>query len=371
MHPTQRAAERRGKIRACGGRLLLFPSCMTQMLLLPDPRPLVELLGAEFFRQAPERPGIYLMLDSKDTVLYVGKAKNLKKRLGNYRVANPDRLPRRHLRLLRAVHRIELRECADEAGALASESELLRSLRPRFNRAGTWPGRQYVLLWQVTNDAVVLAVSQVSSDGPAQPSPALRDHQKDGARTFLSASSPDIIAGRRLTEGCFPFHVAADGNSDGSRAGAGAPDILAPRPLGALERCAGGSTLTFSCHGPLGTGAFQLRGALVRLLWCLFHPERGLAGMPDGWFYGRFGELTTITRPASLPLACGSLPDSFSTAAERMEGLFSGQSAEFADWVREHTSPALSRFDLAIVEEDLEMITGSPLAVTDHKTTDH
>jgi len=55
------------------------------------------------------------MRDAMDAVLYVGKAKNLRKRLGSYRVANPDRMPRRHLRMLRAVVRIELRECDDEA----------------------------------------------------------------------------------------------------------------------------------------------------------------------------------------------------------------------------------------------------------------
>jgi excinuclease ABC subunit C len=80
------------------------------------------------------------MRDQADTVLYVGKAKNLRKRLSSYRVANPDRLRRRHLRLLRVVQRIELRPCDSEASALASESTLLRTLRPQFNRAGTWPG---------------------------------------------------------------------------------------------------------------------------------------------------------------------------------------------------------------------------------------
>ena len=75
-----------------------------------------------------------------EEVLYVGKAKCLRKRLASYRVANPDRLPRRHLRLLRAVTQIDLEECADEAAALAREAELLRSLRPPFNRAGMWRG---------------------------------------------------------------------------------------------------------------------------------------------------------------------------------------------------------------------------------------
>jgi excinuclease ABC subunit C len=63
----------------------------------------------------PESPGVYLMRDTADSVLYVGKAKNLRKRLGSYRVANPDRMPRRHLRMLRAVARIECQECPDES----------------------------------------------------------------------------------------------------------------------------------------------------------------------------------------------------------------------------------------------------------------
>lgn len=131
---------------------------MSQLLLFPDPRPLVERLGATFFRSAPECPGVYLMRDQQDTVLYVGKAKNLRKRLGSYRVANPDRVPRRHLRLLRSVARIELERCTDEASALNREAELLRSLRPRFNRAGTWPGNPKYLLWRKTESAFELAI---------------------------------------------------------------------------------------------------------------------------------------------------------------------------------------------------------------------
>jgi hypothetical protein len=66
---------------------------MGQMLLIPDPKPLDERLGQKFFRKAPKRPGVYLMRDAEDNVLYVGKAKNLQQRLRNYRIANPDRCP--------------------------------------------------------------------------------------------------------------------------------------------------------------------------------------------------------------------------------------------------------------------------------------
>src|SRR5437879_3630385 len=71
---------------------------------------------------------------------------------GVYRVANPDRLGRRHLRLLRSVKRIELQECDSEASALAKEASLLRNLRPRFNRSGTWPSSPQYLTWRLSKN---------------------------------------------------------------------------------------------------------------------------------------------------------------------------------------------------------------------------
>jgi excinuclease UvrABC nuclease subunit len=131
----------------------------SQTLLFPDPRPLVERLGPDFFRQLTDRPGVYLMQDAAGVVLYVGKAKNLRQRLGHYRVANPDRLGRRHLRLLRQVARIELQECADEIAALVREAELLRALKPKFNRAGVWPATPRFLVWRWAGRTLELAIS--------------------------------------------------------------------------------------------------------------------------------------------------------------------------------------------------------------------
>lgn len=137
----------------------------SQPLLFPDPRPLVERLGREFFRQVPEVPGVYLMRDAAEAVLYVGKAKNLRKRLTSYRVANPDRMPRRHLRMVRAVERIELQACADETAALARESELLLALKPKFNRAGTWPATPRFLVWRPIAQDLELAVTETPEAG--------------------------------------------------------------------------------------------------------------------------------------------------------------------------------------------------------------
>jgi len=45
---------------------------MGQLLRIPDPRPLDQRLGRTFFRQASRRPGVYLMKDARNHVLYVG-----------------------------------------------------------------------------------------------------------------------------------------------------------------------------------------------------------------------------------------------------------------------------------------------------------
>jgi len=111
-----------------------------QLWLFPPPRPLVERLGGEFFRTLPERPGVYLLCGAEAGVLYVGSAKNLRRRLASYRVANPERLSRRLLRLLHRVRRVEFDECADEPSARAREELLICVLGPPFNRAGrVWP----------------------------------------------------------------------------------------------------------------------------------------------------------------------------------------------------------------------------------------
>ena len=113
-----------------------------QLWLFDPPKPLVERFGEEFFTTLPTGPGVYFMCGATEGVLYVGKARNLRKRLGSYRVANPERLPRRIIRLLHQVRRIEWDECRTEELARQREELLICVLAPKFNAAGkVWERR--------------------------------------------------------------------------------------------------------------------------------------------------------------------------------------------------------------------------------------
>jgi excinuclease ABC subunit C len=83
-------------------------------------------------RLAPTSPGVYRMLNANADVLYVGKAKNVKKRLSNYaRQSAP--LQARILRMIAATVTVEIISTNTETEALLLEANLIKQLRPRFN----------------------------------------------------------------------------------------------------------------------------------------------------------------------------------------------------------------------------------------------
>jgi excinuclease ABC subunit C len=79
----------------------LSPPRERQLRLLPASQPLVARFGAGFFRRLPRQPGVYLMRDESDRLIYVGKAKSLRQRLNSYR--HPALTSRKIVRLVHAV----------------------------------------------------------------------------------------------------------------------------------------------------------------------------------------------------------------------------------------------------------------------------
>ena len=82
-------------------------------------------------RLAPSAPGVYRMLDAADEVLYVGKAKNIKKRITSY--TRPTGHDTRIERVIAQTATVEFVTTATETEALLLEANLIKRLRPRFN----------------------------------------------------------------------------------------------------------------------------------------------------------------------------------------------------------------------------------------------
>ena len=85
----------------------------------------------KYIKIAPEHPGVYRMLGDDDVVLYVGKAKNIKKRIVAYSRIN--KLPLRLQRMVSEIKRMEFIIVENEAKALLVENELIKRLEPRYN----------------------------------------------------------------------------------------------------------------------------------------------------------------------------------------------------------------------------------------------
>ncbi len=85
----------------------------------------------EQLRTMPAGPGVYRMLDDDGDVLYVGKARSLKRRVVNY--TQPAKLPHRIFRMVSETTRMEVVTTHTEVEALLLESNLIKRLKPRYN----------------------------------------------------------------------------------------------------------------------------------------------------------------------------------------------------------------------------------------------
>ena len=84
------------------------------------------------YLKLPEKPGIYKFFDADNTIIYVGKAKSLKKRVSSY-FTKTNQNSRKTLRLVHEIKQIEFVIVSSEFDALLLENNLIKENQPKYN----------------------------------------------------------------------------------------------------------------------------------------------------------------------------------------------------------------------------------------------
>ena len=84
-----------------------------------------------YIKIAPEKPGVYRMIDKDGVVLYVGKARNIRKRIISY--SHINKLPKRLQQMVSRIAKMEFVVVENEARALLVENELIKQFTPKYN----------------------------------------------------------------------------------------------------------------------------------------------------------------------------------------------------------------------------------------------
>lgn len=132
----------------------------------------------ELLEKVTENPGVYLMKNAAGTILYIGKAANLKKRLTSY-FRNSNQLDIKTERMIRQIASIDTIVTASEQDAFILESNLVKQHKPRYNVILKDDKRYPSLRLDIKNSFPNLLV--------------VRKPEKDGALYFGPYSSPHAV----------------------------------------------------------------------------------------------------------------------------------------------------------------------------------
>ncbi|MBX2976508.1 MAG: GIY-YIG nuclease family protein [Ignavibacteriaceae bacterium] len=96
----------------------------------------------------PNNPGIYYFLNAKGDVIYVGKAKSLRERIRSYLT---DSTQRKSKKILDKASRIKTETTNSELTALLTEAEMIKALKPKFNKLLKKYSSKYYIKFEMTN----------------------------------------------------------------------------------------------------------------------------------------------------------------------------------------------------------------------------
>jgi excinuclease ABC subunit C len=160
-----------------------------------------------FVKTVPREPGVYLMKNDKDTVIYVGKAKVLRNRLSSYFNGDKDI---KTFTLLKHVRTIDYIITANEYEALLLENNVIKERKPRYN-INLKDGKTYPVI-RITNERfpVVFRTRRIIDDGSSYFGPFPGVETIDRYLTLIDKLFPLRKCGGKLKKRdrpCLYFHM--------------------------------------------------------------------------------------------------------------------------------------------------------------------
>ena len=123
----------------------------------------------------PSLPGIYRFFDNQNILIYVGKAKSLRRRLSQYKNAKRRKKHRKMRKILEQSAKLDIEVCQSDLEAQILEAQIIQSHRPKWNVAGAF----YFLY------------------------PMVGMKEEDGMTSFIYTTQPEYFS-----KDCFEFHGA-------------------------------------------------------------------------------------------------------------------------------------------------------------------
>lgn len=94
--------------------------------------------GTDFLKSVPTRPGVYFFRDQAGELIYIGKAKNLRRRLGQYKNAKRRKKHAKMRSVVAEAATLDFRTLSSDLEACLEETRLIQEHRPKWNVAGAF-----------------------------------------------------------------------------------------------------------------------------------------------------------------------------------------------------------------------------------------
>ena len=110
--------------------------------------------GESFLKQVSTSPGVYRIFNNEKQLIYVGKAKNLRRRLSQYRNAKRRKRHYKMRMIVQEAVEITFEACNTELEAFLTENRIIREYRPKWNTAGAFSFLYPVIGTSISNGRV-------------------------------------------------------------------------------------------------------------------------------------------------------------------------------------------------------------------------